>query len=286
MRFNKAICISICFLSFIIKDVSAQKIVVSSFNLRYDNPGDIGNLWKDRVSPIAELIKFHDFDIVGTQEGLDHQLGDLLKLLPAYMYYGIGRDDGKKDGEYSAVFYKKDKYSLIGSGNFWLSETPEKPAVGWDANQTRICTWVKLKDKKSGKQFYVFNAHYDHMGVLARVESSKLVLKKIREIAGTAPAIFTGDLNGDRESEWYNYLKNSELLEDSFSNASHVYALNGSFNSFSPTGLNSNRVIDHIFVTSHFNATTWAILTDTYNGKYPSDHFPVVSQLVFTNQKK
>ena len=258
---------------------SAQKIVAASYNLRYDNPGDSGNLWKDRVSHIADLITYHNFDIIGTQEGLDHQLVDLEKRIPSYTYYGIGRDDGKKEGEYSAIFYKKDAYEIMGSGNFWLSAHPEIPGPGWDANQTRICTWVKLKEKKSGKEFYFFNAHYDHIGVLARVESSNLVLEKIKAIAGRAPAIFTGDLNGDRGSDWYNHLKNSEILEDAFSRASKVYAPNGSFNAFKTTGLN-DKVIDHIFVTHHFNVHRWAVLTDTYYGKYPSDHFPVVSELV------
>lgn len=286
MKFHKSIYFLVFFFCFSSNEIQAQKIVMGSYNLRFDNPKDIGNLWKDRVSPVAALIQYHDFDVLGTQEGLYHQLEDLLKLMPTYAYYGIGRDDGKKDGEYSAIFFKKDKYSLLASGNFWLSATPEIPAVGWDANQTRICTWIKLKEKKSGKQFFVFNAHYDHMGVLARVESSKLVLEKIKSIAAGAPAIYTGDLNGDRESEWYTHLKNSDLLEDAFSNATRVYALNGSFNSFSPVGLNSNRVIDHIFITAHFKANTWAILTDTYNGKYPSDHFPVISELDFMNPKK
>ena len=150
--------------------------------------------------------------------------------------------------------------------------------MGWDANQTRICTWVKLKEKRSGKQFYVFNSHYDHIGMTARVESSKLVLEKIKAIAGNTPTMFTGDLNGDRESNWYLHLKNSSLLKDAYLQASVVYAPNGSFNSFKTTGF-VNKVIDHIFITHHFTVSRWAILTDTYYGKYPSDHFPVVSEL-------
>ncbi|MFN5422675.1 MAG: endonuclease/exonuclease/phosphatase family protein, partial [bacterium] len=239
----------------------------------------------DRVAPIANLIKYHNFDIIGTQEGLDHQLVELQQLIPDYVYYGIGRDDGNKDGEYSAIFYKKNDFSLIDSGNFWLSPTPDKPGAGWDANQTRICTWVKLKEKKSGIQFYVFNAHYDHIGMTARVESSKLVLEKIKAIAGNIPAVFTGDLNGDRDSQWYLQLKNSSILKDAALQATVVYAPNGSFNAFKTTGL-SNKVIDHIFSTDHFSVARWAILTDTYYGKYPSDHFPVVCELVFRKQKK
>lgn len=258
---------------------SAQKMVAASYNLRYDNPHDTGNQWKDRVGPIANLIKYHNFDIIGTQEGLDHQLVELQKLLSEYSYYGIGRDDGKKNGEYSAIFYKKNIYALLDSGNFWLSATPEKPGPGWDANQTRICTWVKLKDKQSGKKFYVFNAHYDHIGITAREESSKLVLEKIKLISGNTPAIFTGDLNGDRESVWYLHLKNSAILKDAFLSATNIYAPNGSFNAFKTTGIN-DKVIDHIFITEQFKAVRWAVLTDTYYGKYPSDHFPIVCELL------
>jgi len=265
----------LCLLAF--SSSKAQTFSIATYNLRYDNAGDSGNLWKDRAPIVTELIRFHDFDIFGTQEGFESQLKDISQSLPAYNRSGVGRDDGKSAGEFSAIFYKKDKYRLLANGDFWLSETPGKPSLGWDAKCcNRICSWVQLQDKRSGKKFYVFNAHFDHEGAKARIESSKLVLQKIRSIAGNAAAIFTGDLNGDHQSEPYRELENSGLLTDTYKRVDHPYLNNGSFNGFKGTNGRMG-VIDHIFVSSSIQPLKWGVLTDTYHGKYPSDHFPVMS---------
>jgi endonuclease/exonuclease/phosphatase family metal-dependent hydrolase len=193
----------------------------------------------------------------------------------------LGRDDGKDKGEHSAIFYKKDEFDLLKKGDFWLSQTPEKPSLGWDATCcNRICSWVYLQHKKTGKKFYFFNAHYDHQGVQARRESSKLILQKIKEIAGSKPVIFTGDLNGSHSSEWYQTIATSKFLKDSYKEVKYPYANNASFNAF---GASKNRtdIIDHIFISNHFKVTRWGILTDTYHGKYPSDHFPVLAEVNF-----
>ena len=182
-------------------------------------------------------------------------------------------------GEFSEIFFKKDKFQMMAHGDFWLSETPDKPGLGWDATCcNRICSWVLLKDKKSGKKFYVFNTHYDYQKDLARNESSKLILKKIKEIAGTQPTIFMGDMNGGNESSWYKSVANSGFLKDTYKEAKNPYAVNGSFNAFGHA-VKSDEIIDHIFITKQFNLEKWGILTDTYHGKYPSDHFPVMAQL-------
>lgn len=272
----KIIVFALCLFLSGMHTLKAQKITIGTFNLRYDNPGDSGNLWKNRAPIVSALIRFHDFDILGTQEGLRNQLDDLLKDLPEYSYYGIGRDDGRSKGEHSAIFYKRGKYELLDKGDFWLSETPEKPGFGWDARINRICSWVKLRDKESKKNFYVFNVHFDHRGVLARVESSKLIMKKISEIAGGKPIILTGDFNGNHQSEWYQYIQNSILLKDVLLQVPHPYLNNGSFNSFK-TDNPSKDIIDHIFLSAHFTATRYGILTDTYHGKFPSDHYPVLA---------
>ncbi|WP_240347884.1 endonuclease/exonuclease/phosphatase family protein [Longitalea arenae] len=256
--------------------VFSQSMIIGTFNLRYDNPRDTGNLWVNRAPIVASLIRFHDFDVLGTQEGLRNQLDDLKNALPEYTYYGAGRDDGKTKGEHSAIFYKTDKYKVLKSGDFWLSPTPEKPGPGWDAHLNRICSWLQLQDKKTKKKFYVFNVHYDHQGVQARRESSLLILKKIREIAGKDPAIFTGDLNGGYDSEWYKSLNASGWLKDTHNQVAHPYANNGSFNSFG-NALHRSEIIDHIFVTAPFTATKWGILSDHYHGKFPSDHYPVLA---------
>lgn len=257
---------------------SAQKITVGTFNIRYDNPRDSGNLWVNRSPIVSNLIRFHEFDVLGLQEALKNQLNDIAAALPEYALYGKGRDDGNEAGEHSAILYKKDRFTLLKSGDFWLSQTPDTPGKGWDATCcNRICSWIYLLDKKTRKQFYVFNVHFDHQGVIARKESSKLILAKIKTIAGQSPALLTGDLNGSRDSEWYQTLATSGLLTDVHSKVRYPYANNASFNSFrTPSG---NTVIDHIFMTQQFTASRWGILTDTYYGKFPSDHFPVLSEV-------
>jgi endonuclease/exonuclease/phosphatase family metal-dependent hydrolase len=253
-----------------------QSFIVGSFNVRYDNPKDSGNLWVDRLPIVASLIRFHDFDVLGTQEGLRNQLDDIKNALPEYTYFGAGRDDGQAKGEHSAIFYKTSKFNVLKSGNFWLSTTPEKPGPGWDARLNRICSWVQLQDKRSKKKFYFFNVHYDHQGVQARRESSLLILKKIKEIAGNEPVVFTGDLNGGHDSEWYKSLEASGWLKDTYKQVAHPYANNGSFNSFG-SSLQRTEIIDHIFVTAPFKAQKWGILSDHYHGKFPSDHYPVLA---------
>jgi endonuclease/exonuclease/phosphatase family metal-dependent hydrolase len=267
-------------LSLIVFDANAQ-LTVATYNIRYDNPRDTGNLWVNRAPVVASLIRFHDFDIFGTQEGLKNQLDDINNALPQYGRYGLGRDDGKDKGEHSAIFYKKDEFTLLNKGDFWLSQTPDKPSLGWDATCcNRICSWVYLQHKKSSKKFYFFNAHYDHQGVEARKESSKLLLQKIKDIAGNNPVIFTGDLNGSHSSDPYLLIANSGFLKDSYKEVKYPYANNASFNGFS-SSRNRTDIIDHIFITNHFSANRWGILTDTYHGKYPSDHFPVVAKINF-----
>jgi len=263
--------------SLVIHPISAQLLKVATYNLRYDNKRDSGNLWSERAPVVANLIRFHEFDVFGTQEGLKNQLDDISTALPEYSRFGIGRDDGKEKGEHSAVFFKRSEFKLLRGGNFWLSQTPDTPSLGWDATCcNRIASWVYLQHIKSGKKFYFFNAHFDHQGVVARKESSGLILKKIRQIAGKEPVIFTGDLNGSQTSEWYLELANSGILKDSYKAVKNPYVNNASFNAFG-AAKKSYEIIDHIFTSNHFTISKWGILTDTYHGKFPSDHFPVVS---------
>lgn len=253
----------------------AQTYTVASYNLRYDNKNDIGNLWKDRMPYVASLIRYHDFDVLGTQEGQPHQLNDLVAALPQYNRYGKGRDDGSDKGEHSAIFYKKDKFNVLASGDFWLSETPDKPGLGWDATCcNRICSWLYLQDKKSKKKFHFFNVHFDHEGQIARRESSKLILQKIKEITKGGPVILTGDFNANRQTEPYQIISSSGTVRDSYTDVKYPYQNNASFNGFK-TDLKATDVIDHVFISKQLKAVKWGILTDTYFGKFPSDHFPV-----------
>ncbi len=254
----------------------SQDFNVASYNLRYDNPKDAPNNWSNRYEHIASLVKLYGFDIFGTQEGLSNQLNDLQGQLKDYKHFGVAREDGKEKGEHSAIFYNVNHFKLLDHGDFWLSDTPKKPGLGWDAVCIRICTWGKFKDLKSGKTFFLFNAHFDHKGITARVKSSDLVLQKIKEIAGNSNVIFTGDLNFDETNPSFKQINESGIVKSAFDIADFVYQPNSSFNNFGANIQPKGR-IDHIFVTKNFIVKKAAILTNTYMGKYPSDHFPVMA---------
>ncbi len=256
----------------------AQQFIVATYNLRYDASGDVGNLWKDRHPHLVQLIKFHGFDIFGTQEGLKHQLEDIKQQLPGFEYIGVGRDDGKDKGEHSAIFYSIDKFDVVKQGNFWLAENTELPEKGWDAVLPRICTWGLFKDKHTGFQFFLFNAHFDHVGVEARKESAKLIIQKAHELGSGTPMIITGDFNVDQRNESYQVLNNSGEVTDAYELSPLKYAPNGTFSGFDINRVSDSR-IDHIFVSPPFTVVRYGILTDSYQGKLPSDHFPVLVEL-------
>ena len=292
---------------FYVSVLYAQNLTVASYNIRYENQGDAdkGNGWKQRGPVINQLILFHDFDIFGAQEVLHGQLNDMLAQLPGYASIGVGRSDGKNEGEFAPIFYKKDKFKLLQSGHFWLSEIEDKPNVGWDAALPRICTWGKFKMNDKGKTFWFFNLHFDHRGVNARLESSKLVIRKIKTMCGNDPVILTGDFNVDQSSEGYKILNSSDQLSDSYELAEIRYALNGTANAFNPN-LKTESRIDHIFVSKNFKVERYGVLTDSYRSpagnsseevksgnfpkeltlhqydiRLPSDHYPVVVKLKF-----
>ena len=203
------------FTFYFVTDVNAQNLNIATYNIRYKNNGDKrdGNGWDLRGPVIADLIKFHDFDIFGAQEVLNEQLKDLSSSLSNYGHIGVGRDNGKEAGEYAPIFFKKEKLKLLKEGHFWLSEKTESPNKGWDAALPRICTWGQFEDINSGLKFYFFNTHFDHVGVTARRESSKLILRKIKELAGDEPTVLTGDFNVDQNNEIFSILSGSELKD-------------------------------------------------------------------------
>ncbi|MGK6350314.1 endonuclease/exonuclease/phosphatase family protein [Parapedobacter sp. DT-150] len=252
-------------------------INVSSFNIRMDTPADSLNAWPHRKENVKALIQYHDFDIVGIQEAFIHQVKGLLEI-PGFAYFGAGRDDGKEAGEHSAILYKKDRFAIVDSGNFWLSETPDKPGKGWDATCcNRICSWAKFTDKHTDSEFYVFNVHFDHQGVVARQESGKLMVKKIREIAKDAPVICTGDFNSTPETEQIQGM--SAILNDAYAvTQMPPYGPVGTTNAFRFTAPMKHR-IDYIFVSNHFQVSKYAVLTDAKDQRYPSDHQPVVAKV-------
>lgn len=260
---------------------NSSTIRVASYNLRMDTPRDSLNAWPHRKENVKALIQYHDFDIVGTQEGFNHQINDLLEM-PGYAYFGAGRDDGQHAGEHSAIVYKKDRFQVIDSGNFWLSETPETPGLGWDATCcNRICSWAKFSDRITGKEFFVFNVHFDHQGVIARRESGKLMVAKIAEIAKDAPVICTGDFNSTPDTEQIQGM--AALVHDTYTvSKMPPYGPVGTSNGFRFTAPLAKR-IDYIFVSKHFDVQKYAVLTDAKDQRYPSDHLPVVATIQLAN---
>ena len=283
----------------------AQEMLVGTYNIRYKNDNDSirGEVWSKRCQVICDQVNFMSPAIFGTQEVLHSQLSDLLNGLRNYGYIGVGRDDGKTKGEYAAIFYDKSRIQLLDHGDFWLNETPDRPALGWDAVCIRICTWGKFKDLRSGRKFYFFNLHMDHVGRVARREGARLVVSKIREIAGMKPVVLTGDFNVDQTDEIYSIFTNSGILTDSYTAASIRFAENGTFNDYKPQLKTSSR-IDHVFVSPSIHVDAYGVLTDSYwtpqansaaqqksseaqqeitYGTYtrhnPSDHYPVMVRI-------
>ena len=248
-----------------IMPANAQKLFVGTYNIRNNGNDDAkhGNGWDNRVGVICGQVNFEDPDIFGTQEVLHSQLLDLKAGLDGYDYIGVGRDDGKKAGEYECIWYKKDRIKLLDEGHFWLSETPDKPGLGWDAACIRICTWGKFRQKDTDFTFYYFNLHMDHVGIVARREAAKLAVKKISDIAKDAPVILTGDFNVDQKDEIYRTFVDSGILKDSFTAAKQRFAENGTFNSYDPNMKTDSR-IDHIFVSPSFSVDHYAVMTNGY----------------------
>ena len=256
----------------------AQQMNVATYNIRMDTPADSGNRWNDRYTHLAQLVQFHKFDLFGTQEGFKHQLDDLKSSLPGFSYIGVGREDGKEKGEYAAIFFDSTKFEVIDQGTFWLSENTQTPNIGWDAVLPRICTWGLFQDQRSGFRFFLFNTHFDHVGTEARQESARLIVQQAKERGSDTPLIITGDFNVDQNSDSYRVLQTGGVVQDAYELSPLKYAPNGTFNGFDITQMNESR-IDHIFLSPPFEVLRYGILTDSYLGKLPSDHFPVMAEI-------
>jgi len=263
----------------------STQIKVMSWNIRLDTPNDGGSQWKFRKDSLCEEIVRQSPDVVGVQEALHNQMKDMRKQLKAYRYVGVGRDDGKRSGEYSAIFYKKKHVKAIRSGTFWLSETPDiAGSRGWDAACNRVVTWAEFREKSSGKHFVMFNTHFDHMGDTARIESAILIIKKAGSIAGKLPVVLTGDLNVTDKHRVYRiltYPENEVVLSDTRVRAgADIKGPEFTFVGFDPEFV-PTQLIDYIFATWDFNVISNHILDFRQNIPYFSDHLPVISVLEF-----
>ncbi|ARA94372.1 hypothetical protein AWN76_015255 [Rhodothermaceae bacterium RA] len=255
-------------------------MIVMTYNIRYDNPGDGPHAWPHRRDQVASLIRFHGADLIGVQEALRGQMDDLAARLPDHAWLGVGRDDGRDAGEFSAIFYRADRFEVLDHGTFWLSETPEVVASkSWDAAITRIVTWARFRDAATGAVFYHVNTHFDHRGAQARLESARLLTAWIAETAGDLPVLVTGDFNLTPDDPPYPVL--TQTLTDAY----HASVLphhgpDGTFSGFEVRPVDDGRRIDYIFTRGPVRVLRHGTLSDHYPSGFPSDHLPVLAEVV------
>jgi len=253
----------------------AQEINIITYNIRFDNPGDGENRWDARKENLVRLLRDHDPDIFGIQEGLIHQVNYMDSILTDYSFFGKGRDDGIEAGEFCAVFYKKNRFALLQQGLFWLSETPGVPSRGWDAALNRICVYGLFESLNTKHRFLVFNTHLDHIGVLAREKSIELILEKTNELnPDHVPVIILGDFNLEPGDRVFTNLLN-HYTESRSACTGEINGPEGTYNAFR-FDLPVTQRIDYIFISKgKSEVKTYRVIADANDGLYPSDHFPV-----------
>jgi endonuclease/exonuclease/phosphatase family metal-dependent hydrolase len=253
-----------------------QEVRIMTYNLRLDVVSDGENAWPNRKEFLASQIEFHAPDVLGTQEGTPAQIDWLDERLTAYARIGEGREGGHR-GEYSAIYYNRRRFTPEASGTFWLSETPDTVSVGWDAALPRIVTWARFAERSGERDFYAFNTHFDHVGERARAQAAELILKKMSSLNPDGlPVVLTGDFNLTPETTPLQQLTDS--LTDAFSAAPVRLGPAGTFTGFNYAEPASRR-IDYIFVSPGVEVVDFATLTDAVDGRYPSDHFPLLATL-------
>ena len=256
---------------------SATSLSVMTFNMRYDNPEDGQNNWRFRRERIAGVIKAQEVDVLGTQELLSNQFNDLSGLLTGYQGVGVGRLDGAESGEYCAVFFRKDRFTLLDSGTFWLSETPEVVgSLGWDGACERIATWVVLRDR-DGRELFFIDTHLDHVRQVARDEGVSLLMKRIETLSGGRPVILTGDFNSEPGSSVVAHVQKDGVLRDAKAIAAQRSGTDWSFSDFGQIPEAERPLLDYIFVSGDIEAVRYEVLPDIFDGGYVSDHAPVMA---------
>lgn len=257
----------------------AQTLKVITYNIRLNVESDGENAWPLRKDYLTSQIQFYEPDIFGVQEAKPDQVIDIANALSQFSYVGIGRE-GEGKGESSNIYYKKDRFLLKESNTFWLSETPDKISKGWDAAYNRVCTYALFNDTATNKYIWVFNTHLDHIGEVAKTKGIELILSKIAELnSQNYPVIFMGDFNSEPNSERIIALKNQ--MDDSRTiSEEKPFGPSGTFNGFKfkkPV----KELIDYIFISKNIGlkVNKYAVLSDSKDLKYPSDHLPVFVKL-------
>ena len=260
-------------------------LIVITYNIRLDTSDDGEYSWEHRKEQAGAMAKAQDCDLIGTQEVLNHQLEDLKAALPEYEAVGVGRADGKTEGEYSSLLYKKDRFDALDSGTFWLSETPEVAgSKGWDGACERVASWVLLKDKETLREVFFINTHLDHVGVEARREGVNLLLERAYKLAKDAPIVLTGDFNAEPESDVIFNVINPEKERHLLSThevAQEVKGTNWTFHDYDRLDINKREYIDYIFVSAPVTVKSYEVLPMKYEGQFVSDHCPVVANIEF-----
>jgi endonuclease/exonuclease/phosphatase family metal-dependent hydrolase len=272
---------------------------IMTFNIRYGTANDGEDSWDKRKDMVCDVLRRHDPDIVGLQEALRFQIDYIRSALPEYGEIGVGRDDGKTQGEYSAILYRKDRMDVNESGTFWLSDTPAIPgSTSWGNKITRICTWGRFILKESGKAFYLFNTHLDHQSQPSREKSIVLLAQRIHGRKQAEPFVLTGDFNVGETNTVVMYLKGKSNLGASAGQETvspivvvdtfrvlHPGATEvGTFNGFKGDRLGEK--IDYVFAPPTVKVLEARILRDDVDGRYPSDHFPVMARLHLSTSDK
>lgn len=270
--------LSVFILFTISSNIYSQPHSIISYNIRYDNNWDIENSWKIRRNKISQILVQYSPSIIGIQEGLLNQVQYIDSSLIDYDYVGVGRDDGKKKGEFCAIYFDTTRYVLLKNSTFWLSETPDTISVGWDAALERICTYGLFKDRITKKEFWVFNTHLDHIGVVAREKSSELILKRINKINHQSlPVILMGDFNSIPNSSPVKEIK-TELSDALQISLEKLQGPRGTFNGFNED-LPIEKRIDYIF-TNDLKVLSYTHINDRLNNnRHISDHLPVMIKI-------
>ncbi len=262
-----------------------------SFNIRYGTADDGPNRWSNRSDLVVAVIREHTPAVLALQEALRFQLDTLVAALPNYGEIGVGRDDGAEQGEYAAILYDRDRLRVAADGTFWLSDTPDVPgSTSWGNRITRICTWARFEDRATGDEFHVFNVHLDHESQPSRERSVQLVADRLSRLPNADPLIVLGDFNAGEENPAFRYLVGDVSPSDAFATAPPSPGLIDTFRRARPeatavgtfhgfAGDSSGDKIDAILVSSQWIVRDAAIVRMQRDGRYPSDHFPVLATL-------
>lgn len=261
--------------------INAQNLKIMTYNIRLDIAIDGENDWSHRKDFFTSQIQFYEPDIFGIQEATPNQVIDISNALSQYNHIGIGRE-GVGKGESSNIYYKKERFSVSNETTFWLSETPNEISKGWDAACNRVCTFALFEDLKSNKSFWVFNTHLDHIGEVAKTKGIELILSKIEVVNNQKlTVIFMGDFNSEPNENRILELK--KIMNDSRElSVEKPFGPFGTFNNFEYNEP-ATKLIDYIFLSknSHFIVNKYAVLTDSKNLRFPSDHFPVFVEMSY-----